>query len=162
FVDGLVVDLRFAGPASGHVGEIVTVAGRQIPHGGLRAFDGEGARRAIADGGGAADDAVVGEDAVVQGDIDRVGDVFVEEVVAGDLGRDVAENEVGDAVVAGDFEGRLVVARAAPAGVLLGFEHLARVEAGEIAADGRSGEVVGAPQGSAPIEVAERAVGGDS
>src|ERR1019366_3151535 len=48
-----------------------------------------------------------------------------------------------------------VIARAAPAGELLGFQHLARVEGGDVAAGGRRGQIVGAPQGSAPIEMAQ-------
>src|ERR1039457_2185903 len=51
--------------------------------------------------------------------------------------------------------------RAAPAGELFVFEHLAGVEGGDVAALGRRGQIVDAPQGSAPVEVAQRAIGAE-
>ena len=164
FVDGLVIHLGLGGPASGEVGELIAFARRQVPGGRLRALHGKGARRGVANGGAAAQDAVVGIDAVVERDFDRVVDVLEDdiEIVAGDAVGDVAQDEVAVAVVAGDFEGGLVVARAAPAGELFGFEHLARIEGGDVAARGRRGEIVGAPERSAPVEMAERAIGAEA
>ncbi len=37
-VDGLVVDLRFGGPAAGQIGQLISFTGRQVPGGRLRAL----------------------------------------------------------------------------------------------------------------------------
>ena len=57
-----------------------------------------------------------------------------------------------------NFQGGLEVAGAAPAGVFLIFEHLARVEGGDVAARGGGGEVVEAPERGTPVKMLERAV----
>ena len=99
----------------------------------------------------------------MQGDFDRVVEVLEDdiEIVAGDAVGDVAQDQIAIAVLAGDFERGLVIARAAPSRELFGFEHLAGVEGGDVAARGRRGEIVGAPQRSAPVEVAQRAIGAE-
>ncbi len=100
----------------------------------------------------------------MQGDLDIVADVLQGdvEIVLLDAMGDVVEDEVAIAVVAGDFEGRLVVAGAAPAGELLVFEHLVRIEGGDVAAGRGGGEVVGAPERGSPVEMAEGTVGVDA
>src|ERR1019366_5538950 len=147
FVDGLVIHLGLGGPAAAEVGELIAFARRQVPGGRLRALYRQRARRGVANGRRAAQDAVVGIDAVVEGDFDRVVDVLQDdiEIVAGDAMGGVAEDQIAAAVLAGDLECGLVIARAAPAGELLGFQHLAGVEGGDVAAGGRRGQIVGAP-----------------
>ena len=122
-----------------------------------------GARCGVANGGAAAQDAVVRIDAVMEGDFDGVVEVFQDdiEIVAADAVGDVAQDQIAVAVLARDLERGLVVARAAPAGELLGLQHLAGVEGGDVAAGGRRGQIVGAPQGSAPVEMAQRAIGAE-
>jgi len=101
---------------------------------------------------------------IVEGDLDRIVDVLEDDVkvVAGELVRDVAQDQVADAVPARDLEGGFVVTRASPSGELFVLEHLARVEAGQIAARGWGGEIVDAPQRSTPVEIAERAIDAES
>ena len=105
FMDGLVIDLRLGGPPAGEVRELIAFAGREIPRGGLSAIEGQRRGRAVVDGGAAADDAVGGVDAIVQGDFDGVADIFKGdiEVVLLDTVRRVFEDEVAVAVRRGKF-----------------------------------------------------------
>ena len=163
FVDGLVIYLGLGSPAAGKVGELIAFAWGQVPGGRLGALHDKGALCGVANGGAAAQDAVVGIDAVMEGDFDGVVEVFQDdiEIVAGDAVGGIAEDEIAVAVLARDFEGGLVIARAAPAGELFGFQHLAGVEGRDVAAGGRRGQIVGAPQRSAPVEMAQRAIGAE-
>ena len=100
FVDRLVVDLHFGRPAAAQVRELVAIAGRQVPGGGLRALHRERIGRAVANGGGAADDAVIRIDAVVEGDLDGIADVLQDdvEIVVVDALRGVLQNQVAVAI----------------------------------------------------------------
>src|SRR5262249_44281079 len=121
FVNGLVVDLRFTGPASGNVCEVVAIARRQVPDGGLRALDGHRGLRAVADGGRAPDDSMLGVDAIVYGDLDGVVDVLQHdiEIRARDFVRNIAEHKIPDPILTADFQSGLVIAWTAPARVFL-------------------------------------------
>ena len=104
---------------------------------------------------------MLGIDTVVKGDLDRVIDVLENdiEIVALDAVGGVAQHEIAVAVFTGDFESGLIIARSAPSGKLFGLEHLVGIEGGDVAEGGRGGEIFGAPERCAPVEVAERAIG---
>ena len=84
------------------------------------------------------------------------------EIVPLDAVRGVAQHQVAVAVLAGDLERRLVVARPTPAGELLVLQHLARIEGGDVAALRRRGQIVHAPQRSAPVQMPQRAIRANS
>ncbi len=101
-----------------------------------------------------------GIDAIVQGHFDIVANVFQNdiEVVLLDAVGQVAQDQVAISIFACNFEGWLVIARTAPAGKLLVFEHLMRVEGRDVASLGRRRQILDAPEGRAPIEILQRAV----
>ena len=161
FVDRFVIHLRLAGPTPAEIGELIAIAGRQVPYGGLRGFKCERARGAVADGGGAAENAVFRIHAIMQRHLDRFVDVlqYDVQIVALNMVRGIAQHEVAHGVLTGEFQRGLVVARAAPAGVLFGLQHLVGIEAGNVTAHGRRGQIFEAPEGRAPVEVAKAAIG---
>ena len=89
-------------------------------------------------------------------------EILEDQIVPLDAVRCVAQNQVAIAVLAGDFERRLVVARPAPTGELLVLEHLAGIERGDVAALRRGGQVVHTPQRRAPIQMPQRPIRANS
>ena len=160
-VNRLADELRLRRPTARQVAKPVAFSEGQIPGGRLRALDDEGLVRAVPDGRAAADQAVGGEDAIVQRYADLVLDVLqldidaVRQIMVGL----VAQHRVAISVFARDLQRRLEVARPAPGRKLLRGQHLGRVEGGELAAPGHGGQILEPPQRRAPIKILQRAVG---
>ncbi len=164
FANGLVIDLRFGGPAAGEPGELITFAGRQVPGAGLGALHCKRMSGFVLDGSVAAQNPELGIHAIMQGHFDIVANILQHdvEIVLLDAMGDVAKDQVAIAVLACNFERWLVIARPTPAGKLFIFQHLVRVEGRDIAAGRDRRKIVHTPQGRPPIEIAERAIGVNS
>src|ERR1700746_2842671 len=75
-VNWFVIDLHFRGPTTAQGRKLVASALRQIPGCGLGTFDGQGLLRAVANGGGTRDNAVVRTDALMERPFDGSPSVF--------------------------------------------------------------------------------------
>lgn len=154
--DIFLLELPLAGPAAEGGGEAVGRVEGEIPDAGLEAFDGDGLGGAVVDGGFLFEDAG-GGDAVGEGDadvIDFVLEVDGEGAVLDGVG-DVLEDDVADAVGAGEFEAGFEVTAAAPGGVFLGGGHAGGVKAGPGKAGVWGSEVGVAPEAGSPVDLLE-------
>src|SRR5579875_652917 len=112
----------------------------------------------------ASQDASIRISEVVESDLDGIADIFEFDVqpVAFLAMADILQHEIAIATGAGDLEGRFVEARTAPTWILFVFEHLVRIEGGDIAASLCWRKIRDSWKRAAPVEMLEFAVGRES